>query len=208
MSITLLDWRRHVAELYRVVRSSDCPRDAHAGWRARRDELFATHPASPVSGAAQAEFSSLTYGTYDSAFRFELPVETDLPPRELEVPTGTDGTLSLRRLGRVGLDGLGNLDVWWLGDYGGGAFVPFTDPSVASYQGGRYVLDTAKGADLGGDVDPATGRGTLVIDLNFAYNPSCAYDPSWACPLAPIGNQLVVPVDVGERLPRVDSSVR
>jgi uncharacterized protein len=201
MSINLLDWRRQVGELYRVVRSSNAPAEAHAVWRARRDQLFASHPASPVP--AHTTFAGLSYGSYDAAYRFEVPVETDLPPHSLQIVTGTDGMVPLHRFGRVHLEGLGQLDVWWLGGYGGGVFVPFSDPSPSNYGGGRYVLDTVKGADLGGAVDPATGRGTLVVDLNFAYNPSCAYDPSWACPLAPIGNRLPEPVLVGERLPEV-----
>jgi len=200
MSMSLLDWRRQIAELYRGVRSCASPRDAHAEWRARRDELFSSHPASPLLADAVARFSGLPYGTYDSALRFEVPVETGLPPRELTVVTGTDGAVLLRRIGRVRLDQLGKLDVWWLSGYAGGVFVPVSDPSKATYAGGRYVLDTAKGADLGGDIDLATGRGTLVVDLNFAYNPSCAYDPSWACPLAPPGNKLRVAVEVGEHV--------
>jgi hypothetical protein len=61
-----------------------------------------------------------------------------------------------------------------------------------TYGGGRYLIDTVKGADLGGD-----GR-WLVVDLNFAYNPTCAYDPAWACPLAPPGNVLSARVRAGE----------
>ena len=83
-------------------------------------------------------------------------------------------------------------------DLGDGIF-PLT-PFLAAggtYGGGRYLIDTAKGADLGGD--PA--RGTLVVDVNFAYNPSCAYDPAWACPLAPPGNVVDVAVPVGELMP-------
>jgi len=201
MSMSLLDWRREVAELYGVVRSSDSPREAHALWCARRDQLFASHPASPIP--QHATFAGLTYGSYDVALRFEVPLETDLPPRSLEVVTGTDGTVWLHRFGRVRLDGLGQLDVWWIAGYGGGVFVPFSDPSPSSYGGGRYVIDTVKGADLGGDLDLATGRGRLILDLNFAYNPSCAYDPLWPCPLAPIGNRLLEPVAVGEHLPQV-----
>jgi uncharacterized protein (DUF1684 family) len=200
MSISLLDWRRQVAELYRVVRSNSSPQEAHSQWRARRDELFATHPASPLPPAAIGRFSGLPYGPYDSAFRFEVPVDTDLPPRDVTMVSGPEATVSLRRLGRVRLGTLGELDLWWLAGYAGGLFLPFTDPSTSSYPGGRYVLDTAKGADLGGDLDPVTQQGSLVVDLNFAYNPSCAYDASWACPLAPIGNQLLGPVDAGERL--------
>ena len=101
------------------------------------------------------------------------------------------------------LPDLGDLDVWWLASYGGGLFVPVKDALAGkqTYGAGRYLLDTVKGADLGGDVDLQTGRGTLVVDLNFAYNPSCAYDPQWACPLAQPGNTLPVPVPVGELYP-------
>src|SRR5207248_7924368 len=98
------------------------------------------------------------------------------------------------RVGHVELQGLGGLDVWWLVGYGGGLFVPMKDrlAGTSTYGGGRYVIDTVKGADLGGE------DGRLVVDLNFAYNPSCAYDPAWACPLAPAGNVVAAPVPVGE----------
>ena len=45
--------------------------------------------------------------------------------------------------------------------------------------------------------------GCLVLDFNFAYNPSCAYDPKWACPLSPPANRLPVAVRAGERKPEV-----
>ena len=132
---------------------------------------------------------------YDPAWRFEVEVDGDVEPAHLEVPTGTDGVVRFDRLGVARLPGVGPLDVWWLGSYGGGVFVPVKDASAGrrTYGGGRYLLDTVKGADLGG------APGTLVLDLNFAYNPSCAYDPAWACPLAPPGNVLDVEVPVGEQ---------
>jgi uncharacterized protein (DUF1684 family) len=82
--------------------------------------------------------------------------------------------------------------------YTGGLFLAFRDATggVESYVAGRYLLDGAKSADLGGD--PA--RGTLVLDFNFAYQPSCAFDPRWACPLAPAENRLDLPIRAGERL--------
>ena len=52
-----------------------------------------------------------------------------------------------------------------------------------------------KGADLGEE------SGRLVLDFNFAYNPSCSYDPSWVCPLAPPANRLPVAVSAGEKNP-------
>ena len=118
-------------------------------------------------------------------------------PQRLEVPTATDGVVPFERIGAVQLDGVGRLDVWWLDSYGGGVFLPLRDGSAGrtTYGGGRYLLDTVKGADLGG-----TG-GRLVVDLNFAYHPSCTYDPRWSCPLAPEGNRLTTPVAAGEQLP-------
>jgi uncharacterized protein len=88
------------------------------------------------------------------------------------------------------------LDCFWLQGYGGGLFLPFGDTTngTSTYGGGRYLLDTAKGADLGVD------DGKLVLDFNFAYNPSCAYDPRWVCPLAPPANRLPVAVEAGERV--------
>ena len=97
---------------------------------------------------------------------------------------------------------LGTLDVWRLTGYGGGLFVPVKDGLAGmpggTYGGGRYLIDTVKGADLG----PGSDGDSLVIDFNFAYNPSCAYDPSWSCPLAQPGNTLREEVPVGERMPR------
>jgi hypothetical protein len=88
-----------------------------------------------------------------------------------------------------------SLEVSWLAAYGGGAFLSFRDATSGrdSYGGGRYLLDTVKGADLGED------DGRLVLDFNFAYNPSCSYDPSWVCPLAPPANRLSVAVAAGEQ---------
>jgi uncharacterized protein (DUF1684 family) len=76
----------------------------------------------------------------------------------------------------------------------GGLFVPIKDgqAGVGTYGGGRYVIATVKGVELGGD------NGFLVVDLNFAYNLWCAYDPAWACPLAPPGNLVAAPVRAGE----------
>ncbi len=82
--------------------------------------------------------------------------------------------------------------------YAGGLFIPFRDATngTETYAAGRYLLDTAKGADLGGD----PSRGTLIVDFNFAFQPSCAFDPRWACPLAPPESRLDVPIRAGERL--------
>jgi uncharacterized protein (DUF1684 family) len=193
----LLDWRRQVATLYARVRAEEDPRAGHALWQAGRNQLLASHVESPVPAAERAAFSGVPVAAYDPALRFVARVDPDVEPARLEMTTGTDGVVAMERAGVVHLAGVGDLDVWWLAGYGGGIFVPVKDRrrDGRTYPGGRYVLDTVKGADLGGS------DGYLVIDLNFAYNPSCAYDPAWACPLAPPGNTLPVPVDAGELMP-------
>ena len=89
--------------------------------------------------------------------------------------------------------------MFWLLDYAGGFFLSFRDATSGdeTYGAGRYVLDTAKGADLGAD-----GSGRLVVDFNFSYQPSCSYDPQWSCPLPPRENWLTMPIRAGERLRR------
>ena len=88
--------------------------------------------------------------------------------------------------------------MYWLRGYAGGLFVPFRDATngTTTYGAGRYLVDAAKSFDLGTDED--TGR--LILDLNFASQPSCALDPKWACPLAPPENRLDIAIEAGERL--------
>lgn len=198
-----LDWRRRTAALYARVRTlaEDDARMAHDQWRSGRDAMLAGHPASPLLAEHREGFRGLTVAPYDPSFRFDVEVEAT-EPDGFEVQTGTDGVVPFTRVGRVRLPGLGGqddagtLDVWWLGTYGGGLFVPLRDGTsgTSTYGGGRYVLDTVKGADLG-----STEAGAMTIDLNFAYNPSCAYDPAWACPLPPPGNILTADAGVGEQ---------
>jgi uncharacterized protein len=193
----LLDWRRQVAAIYAAVRAEPDPQAAHLGWQAARNALLATHPQSPIPPADRENFTGVPVAPYDARLRFTALVDTDVEPARIHVSTGTDGLVPFERAGIVHLPGVGDLDVWWLASYGGGIFVPVRDirDDGATFPGGRYVIDTVKGADLGGD------DGFLVVDLNFAYNPSCAYDPAWACPLPPAGNTIARPLNAGELMP-------
>ncbi len=194
--LAVADWRVRVHALYDAVRAESDPATAHDAWRRGRDDLFRTHPSSPLLPQDREAFEGLPVPAYDPAWRFVAEVEPAEEAR-MEVPTGTDGVVPFERIGRVRLGDLGSLDVWWLASYGGGLFLPVKDRSAGkpggTYGGGRYLLDTVKGSDLG-----RVGE-ALVLDLNFAYNPSCAYDPEWACPLAQAGNVLAVDVAAGER---------
>jgi uncharacterized protein len=191
MRLDVLDWRRRTAALYDRVRTEAHPFVAHAGWAATREDLFRTHPASPLRPGADPP----PVVPYDPRWRAEVALEPAAAER-IEVPTGTDGVVPFERVGVLRTP-WGDLDAWWLASYGGGLWVPVRDRSSGrtSYGGGRYLLDTVKGADLGSAAD-----GRLVLDLNFLYAPSCAHDEAWACPLAPPGNVLDVRVDAGELL--------
>ncbi|WP_314505111.1 DUF1684 domain-containing protein [uncultured Microbacterium sp.] len=196
-ALEIADWRRRVFALYDAVRAQDDPEEAHELWRIERDDLMGRHPATPLLEEDSPLFEGLPIAPYDAAWRYELPI---LPadPGGFEFATGTDGIVPFERIGKVEIPDAGTLDVWRLTTYGGGVFIPVRDALAGkpggTYGGGRYLIDTIKGADLGSDA----ARGTLVLDFNFAYNPSCAYDPAWACPLAQPGNVLPIAVPVGE----------
>jgi uncharacterized protein (DUF1684 family) len=188
-----------VAELYAEVRAAPEPQQAHARWRAGRDVLFRAHPQSPLPVGDPLATTGLPYWPYDRGVRFVLEL---LPPtsptRRLELPSGENGSTTLASIGRIELPApyRGSVEVWWLDQYGGGLFLPLRDGTAGStsYGGGRYLLDTAKGADLGGNPS------RLVIDLNFLYHPSCRYDDAWLCPLAPPENTIAPMICAGERL--------
>ena len=196
--LELAGWRREVSELYAAVRREDDPERGHALWRAGRDGLFRSHPQSPLPAGDPLRAGGLPYWPYDPSVRFELPLIAAPEQIRLSLPTDGTGTTLLALIGRVQLPPPldATVDAWWLQQYGGGLFLPLRDGTGgdSSYGGGRYLLDTAKGADLGGSQD------RLVIDLNFLYHPSCRYAPEWQCPLAPSGNVISAEVRAGERI--------
>ena len=198
--LELLNYRRCVADLYALVRQSSLPlADQWALWRQTRDQLFARHPQSALTPVQKKSFTGLAYYPYDPAWRFDTTVDTAVEPTIFPIETAHDGVVHAQRVGKVGLTMAGTqvaLSLFWLLGYGGGLFLPFRDATngQGTYGGGRYLLDTIKHADLG-----QTADGKLILDFNYAYNPSCAYNPQWSCPLAPPENWLPVAVPVGEQ---------
>jgi uncharacterized protein len=196
IALEVADWRRRVFRMYEDVRNATDLPAAHDQWRRRRDDLFATHPSTPLLPEDRADFTGLPVEPYDPDWRFEVGIEPT-EARHMNVETGTDGVVPFDLIGIATVPGVGPLDVWKLASYGGGIFVPVKDAlhgkHGGTYGGGRYLIDTIKGADLGSTPD------SLILDFNFAYNPSCAYDPAWACPLAQPGNTTTVEIPVGER---------
>jgi uncharacterized protein len=197
--LLLLDYRRRVADLYGELRRRGIDEAGWRWWVAKRDELYSSHPDSPLPPVARHSPEGLPYYDYDPALHLgEVPVDLAAPVT-FEIAHNAAGTTPARRFGSVTFE-IGSrsctLSLFWLDVYGGGLFLPFRDATNGdtTYGGGRYLLDTVKSADLGGTAT------TLVLDLNFAFHPSCAHDPLWSCPLAPPENRLGVRVEGGERL--------
>lgn len=203
--LDLADWRREVSQLYADVRamSETSPAGAWRHWVAVREALFRHHPQSPVPADRREAFTA-QHWEYDRDYRFEVAVEPAVPAPAgggLQLPNSGDEAPVMSRVGVVEVPfpaGPRRLSMFWIAGYAGGLFLPFRDATngTETYPAGRYVLDTAKGADLGGDLLERR----LVLDFNFAYQPSCAFDPRWACPLAPPENRLDIVVPVGERI--------
>ena len=198
-TLALWDWRRRVAELYAQVRAAP-PRVAWQLWCATRDELLRRHPQSPLEPAQRVGFARLAYFDYDASLRLSVDLAPLAGRAPVRVALGRDGEITLRPFAQT--DGLaqkfgGELTLYWIEGYGGGVFLPFKDATsgVETYGGGRYLLDTIKGADLG-----STDDGRAILDFNFAYQPSCSYSDQWVCPLAPSENVLPAAIRAGERL--------
>ena len=196
--LTLLDWKRRIFELYEEVRHDPEPERGWRRWRETRDELFRSHPQTPLPAERRDSFDGVPYYDYDPALRVLGSVEPAERERR-EIATSGERPYAFTRFARTRFELSGEehaLDLYWLDGYGGGLYLCFADATSGSetYGAGRYLLDTVKGSDLG------ERNGKLVLDFNFSYNPSCSYDPRWVCPLAPPGNRLPVSVHGGERV--------
>lgn len=198
--LSLADWRRKIAELYASVRTQ-ARMDPKAAWleyRAAREALFRNHPQTPLNAQQVKAFSELPYFDYDPNWRLLARIHPDESGELRKIDLGPDGIFAYRPFASISFDGpqgAGRLRLYWVEGYGGGLFLPFLDGTSGSstYPGGRYLLDGIKGADLGMQGD------RLILDFNFAYNPSCAYDERWVCPLPDADNRLPFEVPAGER---------
>jgi len=195
--LDLVEWRRRVGDLHRLGGP-----DVLDQFRRGRDDLFRTHPQSPIEPEERPSFGGLRYFAHDPYCRVRARFEV-ADGSELVIDTGgEDGSVRYRRGGQLVFQLAGSLcrlTVLSLVQYAGGLFVPFRDATSGheTYGGGRYLFDTAKDTD-GLVLEVTAGSSDVIIDFNYAYNASCAYSPRWACPLAPRENFLTVPVRAGE----------
>jgi uncharacterized protein (DUF1684 family) len=191
-----------------AMRAGQDPLRTLERFRSAKDVLFASHPQSPLSPVQREHFTGLRYFPYEASLRVEALLVLEQPLEE--VITAADGphTLDMRRAARLEFEIGGeplHLTVYWIDVYGGGLFLPFRDATCPgeSYGGGRYLFDTVKGSDFvklddGEEGAQGYSGGRVLLDFNYAYNPSCAYDSRWVCPLAPRENRLAVPIRAGE----------
>ena len=210
--LDLYDYRLRVAALYAerasALRTGEADATVLARFRAGKDELFRRHPQSALAPHERARFGGLRYFAHDPALRVEAEMTPLTEATDAKLPASGPHAMPFRRAARVRFAVAGTpaeLLVYWIDVYGGGLFLPFKDATCPdeSYGGGRYLFDTVKGSDVirldgpGDEMGYAGGR--ILLDFNYAYNPSCAYDARWVCPLAPNENRLPMPIRAGER---------
>lgn len=198
----LVHWRQKVFEFYAKVRilAQDEPASAWRFWLAERSRLYSGHSMSPVAQSERETFAGLSTYAYDQSLRFVTDIKSATGER-VRYELGVDGSLTVEPFAETTelKAALGSeLTLYRLIGYAGGMFLPFKDLTSGkdTYGGGRYFIDTIKGADLGTD-----NSGRLIVDFNFAYSPSCAWSHQFVCPLAPVKNMLSIAIEAGEKRP-------
>lgn len=159
-------------------------------YRKDKDEFFRTSHHSPLGHADRSGFEGLDYFDPNPDLIFTVPVENG-DGSEVRVQTSDQRETVYRTAGKVRFEVEDETVELTLYDTGHpGYFLPFRDSTSgkATYGAGRYL-----------DIEP-NEDGTVTIDFNLAYNPSCVYDDAYSCPLPPIGNWLQVPIEAGEKV--------
>jgi uncharacterized protein (DUF1684 family) len=204
--LDLYDYRCRVAASYRernqALLAAEDPALTLQRFRKERDELFASHPQSALDEEQKHDFQGLHYFPYNPALRFAVTVNTNVTSESRHITLSEQESIRMTTVGQLSFTVNGQpvtLSVYWLDIYGGGLFLPFRDATCPqeSYGGGRYLFDTIKGSTpvpLAGK----PGWERMLLDFNYAYNPSCAYNSRWICPLAPVENTLTVAIAAGE----------
>ena len=158
-------------------------------FRANKDEFFEFDPHSPLTSEQKHSFGGLNYFPVDENLIFELEIKEFEDQKMIQMQTSTGDLRTFTRYGQVFFNVEGeeaSLTVY-SNEYG--FFIPFVDSQAGkvTYGAGRYL-------------DPELNEeGLLILDFNLAYNPYCAYNELYSCPIPPAGNRLSVPIKAGEK---------
>lgn len=159
-------------------------------FRAEKNEFFRIYPDSPLTPAQKRTFRGLEYFDENPALRLVVTVEPFPERKTIEMQTTGGDVQVYERYGRFKFrvdDQEAELTIY-AGEHG--YFLPFVDALAGkeTYGAGRYL-----------EPEPL-GKGQFLVDFNYAYNPYCAYNDAWSCPLTPWENRLKVAVRAGERI--------
>jgi uncharacterized protein (DUF1684 family) len=159
-------------------------------FRAQKDEFFASHPESPLTPEQKRSFHGLNYFSENPDLRLEVTVEEFSEQDEIQMQTTTGGVQDYVRFGKLKFQADGDEAELTVYASHHGFFLPFADSLAGeeTYGAGRYL-------------EPQhLGNGTFLVDFNLAYNPYCAYNEAWACPITPFENRVKVPIRAGEKI--------
>jgi uncharacterized protein len=159
-------------------------------FRAQKDTFFKTHPHSPLLPEQQETFEGLRYFPENPALRLVVPIEEFTDKDRITMQTSTGDVREYARYGRLRFSVDEQVVALTVYADDGAYFLPFADALAGeeTYGAGRYLEP-----ELLGD-------GQFLIDFNLAYNPYCAYNDEWSCPITPIENRLRAPIRAGEKL--------
>ena len=158
-------------------------------FRVSKDNFFAGHPQSPLTPEQKRKFSGLNYFEENPDLQLEVKLDKFLDQQQVDIQTSTGQTQTYNRYGKFkfAVDGQEAELTLYSSDHG--FFLPFADSLAGdeTYPAGRYL-----------EPDPLVGD-RFLVDFNMAYNPYCAYNEMWSCPLTPPENRLKVPIRAGEK---------
>ena len=158
-------------------------------YRQPKDEFFESNPQSPFTPEQQKNFSGLKYFPENSAMNMDLEIDQFEIKDPVEIQTTTGDMRTYDRFGKIHFEVEGEQVSLTVYATPHGYFIPFVDNQAGkeTYGAGRYI-------------DPEElPDGKLLVDFNLAYNPYCAYNEAYSCPLPPAENRIPVAIKAGEK---------
>lgn len=159
-------------------------------FRKMKDDFFAHDGQSPLTPGQKKAFKGLKYFPPNSQLKLVVTVQEFPEKQQIEMQTTTGDVQAYQRYGRFSFTVDGQPAELTIYQSDTGWFLPFVDSlaSKETYPAGRYLEPEA------------LSDGRFLVEFNLAYNPYCAYNDYWSCPLTPFENRLKVPIRAGEKL--------